>query len=156
MNFVAVITPFDVRIQVRSSNFSSFARDAMSSGNGHQPQTLTKPALGEKEAAELVDRVFGLKVSWIGPLPSYDDQNFHVRVSRDGGEAGGAGEYVLKITNLEDSQKPDLIEAQTRAMMFLNAEGFPSATPRLTKDGAIMSLESGERLPAPLLPYWHP
>ncbi|XP_071669875.1 hydroxylysine kinase isoform X2 [Patagioenas fasciata] len=110
----------------------------MSSGNGCQPQTLTKPALGETEAAELVDRVFGLKVSWIGPLPSYDDQNFHVRVSRD----GGADEYVLKITNSEDSREPDLIEAQTRAMMFLSAEGFPSASPRLTKDGTIMSLES--------------
>ncbi|XP_065498071.1 hydroxylysine kinase isoform X1 [Caloenas nicobarica] len=118
----------------------------MSSGNGGQPQTLTKPALGEQEAAELVDRVFGLKVSWIGPLPSYDDQNFHVRVSRDRGAAGGADEYVLKITNSEDSREPDLIEAQTQAMMFLNAEGFPSATPRLTKDGTIMSLESGERL----------
>ncbi|KAM6125629.1 hydroxylysine kinase isoform 2-T2 [Phoenicopterus ruber ruber] len=115
----------------------------MSSGNDCQPQTLTKPALGEKEATDLVDRVFGLKVSWIRPLPSYDDQNFHVRVSRHQGAAEGADEYVLKITNSEDSREPDLIEAQTQAMMFLKAEGFPSATPHLTKDGNIMSLESG-------------
>ncbi|XP_041345639.1 hydroxylysine kinase isoform X3 [Pyrgilauda ruficollis] len=110
----------------------------MSSGNDCQPQTLTKPTFDEREAAELVDRVFGLKVSWIRSLPSYDDQNFHVRVS-----AEGADEYVLKITNSEDSQQPDLIEAQTQAMMFLSAEGFPSPTPYLTKDGNIMSLESG-------------
>ncbi|KAK2539530.1 hydroxylysine kinase [Columba livia] len=110
----------------------------MSSRKSCQPQTLTKPALDETEAAELVDRVFGLRVSWIALLPSYDDQNFHVRVSRD----GGADEYVLKITNSEDSREPDLIEAQTRAMMFLSAEGFPSAMPQLTKDGTIMSLES--------------
>ncbi|NXV97271.1 HYKK kinase, partial [Calonectris borealis] len=116
----------------------------MSSGNDCQPQTLTKPALGEKEATELVDRVFGLKVFWIRPLPSYDDQNFHVRVSRNKGGAEGADEYVLKITNSEDSQKPALIEAQTQAMMFLSAEGFPSATPYLTKDGNVMSLESGD------------
>ncbi|XP_041345638.1 hydroxylysine kinase isoform X2 [Pyrgilauda ruficollis] len=90
----------------------------MSSGNDCQPQTLTKPTFDEREAAELVDRVFGLKVSWIRSLPSYDDQNFHVRVS-----AEGADEYVLKITNSEDSQQPDLIEAQTQAMMFLSAEG---------------------------------
>lgn len=114
----------------------------MSSGNDCQRQTLTKPAFGEKEAAELVDRVFGLKVSWIGSLPSYDDQNFHVRVS-----AEGADEYVLKITNSEDSQAPELIEAQTQAMMFLSAEGFPSATPYLTKDGNIMSLESADTRP---------
>lgn len=124
----------------------------MSSRKSCQPQTLNKPALDETEAAELVDRVFGLRVSWIALLPSYDDQNFHVRVSRD----GGADEYVLKITNSEDSREPDLIEAQTRAMMFLSAEGFPSAMPQLTKDGTIMSLESGEQLQAPLLQYCHP
>lgn len=129
----------------------------MSSGSDCQPQAFTKPALGEKEVMELVDRVFGLKVSWIKPLPSYDDQNFHVRVSRGEGAAEGADDYVLKITNSEDSQEPDLIEAQTQAMMFLSAEGFPSATPYLTKDGNIMALESGgEQLPAPLLPYCRP
>ncbi|KAM6308299.1 hydroxylysine kinase [Aegotheles albertisi] len=116
----------------------------MSSGSDCQPQALTKPALGEKEAMELVERVFGLKVSWIRSLPSYDDQNFHVCVSRSEGAAEGADEYVLKITNSEDSQEPDLIEVQTQAMMFLRGEGFPSATPYLTKDGNIMSLESGD------------
>ncbi|XP_021262543.1 hydroxylysine kinase [Numida meleagris] len=114
----------------------------MASGDHHQPRALTKPAFGEEEVAELVDRVFGLKAVWVSPLPSYDDQNFHVRVS-SGGEAEGAEEYVLKITNSEDSGKPALIEAQTRAMMFLSAQGFPSATPRLTKDGSIMSLQAG-------------
>lgn len=152
MYFVAVITVSGVRIQIRSSSFSFSPRDTMSSGNDSQPQTLTKPALSEREAAELVDRVFGLKVSWIRPLPSYDDQNFHVCVS-----AEGADEYVLKITNSEDSQKPDLIEAQTQAMMFLSAEGFPSAAPYLTKAGTTMSLESaGEPLWAPSVPCSHP
>ncbi|NWW95661.1 HYKK kinase, partial [Rhynochetos jubatus] len=119
----------------------------MASGSDCQPQAFTKPAFGEKEATEMVDRVFGLKVSWIRPLPSYDDQNFHVRVSRSKGAAEGADEYVLKITNSEDSQEPDLIVAQTQAMMFLRAEGFPSATPYLTKDGNVMSLESGDAGP---------
>ncbi|XP_015728041.1 hydroxylysine kinase [Coturnix japonica] len=107
-----------------------------------QPQAATKPAFGEEEVAELVDKVFGLKAVWVRPLPSYDDQNFHVKVS-SGGEAEGAEEYVLKITNSEDSRQPALIEAQTRAMMFLSSHGFPSATPRLTKDGSIMSLQAG-------------
>ena len=157
MHFVAVITASDVRIQIRSSSFSFSPRDTMSSGNDCQPQILTKPALGEKEVTELVDRVFGLKVVWIRLLPSYDDQNFHVRVSRNKGVAEDADEYVLKITNSEDSQEPDLIEAQTQAMMFLSAEGFPSATPYLTKDGNIMSLESGgKQLRAPSLLYYHP
>ncbi|NXV78080.1 HYKK kinase, partial [Atlantisia rogersi] len=116
----------------------------MSSGPSSPPQTLTKPAFSEEAAIELVDRVFGLKVAWIRPLPSYDDQNFHVCVS---GNKGVAEEYVLKITNSEDSQEPDLIDVQTQAMMFLSAEGFPSATPYLTKDGNLMSLESGDTGP---------
>lgn len=118
----------------------------MASGDRRQPQAATKPAFGEEEAAELVDKVFGLKAVWVRPLPSYDDQNFHVKVS-DGGEAEGAEEYVLKITNSEDSQQPALIEAQTRAMVFLSAHGFPSATPRLTKDGGIMSVQEGGSRP---------
>ncbi|NWT43388.1 HYKK kinase, partial [Chroicocephalus maculipennis] len=119
----------------------------MSSGNNCQLFFFFKPALSEKEATELVDIFFFFKVSGIRPLPSYDDQNFHVRVSRNKGAAEGADEYVLKITNSEDSQEPDLIEAQTQAMMFLSAEGFPSATPCLTKDGNIMSLEAGDTGP---------
>ncbi|XP_054244012.1 hydroxylysine kinase [Indicator indicator] len=115
----------------------------MSSGNDCQSLALTKPALGEKEVTELIDRVFGLKVSWIRPLPSYNDQNFHVGVSGSRGVSESDDEYVLKITNSEDSQEPDLIEVQTQAMMFLSNEGFPSATPYLTKDGNTMSLESG-------------
>ncbi|XP_065544833.1 hydroxylysine kinase isoform X2 [Lathamus discolor] len=114
----------------------------MASGNGRHEQALTKPALGEAEVPALVRRVFGLKVSRVRPLPSYDDQNFHVCVPRGEGADGGADEYVLKITNSEDSQQPGLVEVQTQAMMFLSAKGFPSATPHLTKDGAIMSLES--------------
>nr|XP_032618948.1 hydroxylysine kinase isoform X1 [Chelonoidis abingdonii]XP_032618949.1 hydroxylysine kinase isoform X1 [Chelonoidis abingdonii] len=114
----------------------------MSSGNIQKSQTLIKPTFSEKEATELVERVFGLKVSAIGSLPSYDDQNFHIHVSRSEGTANCADEYVLKITNCEDSQNPELIEVQTQIMMFLNVEGFPSATPHLTKDSNIMSLES--------------
>ncbi|XP_019359950.1 PREDICTED: hydroxylysine kinase isoform X1 [Gavialis gangeticus] len=122
------------------SSFSS--EHTMSSGDNKQLQTLTKPALHEKEAIELTERVFGLKVSEIRALPSYDDQNFHVRVTRKEGIEDCADDYVLKIINSEDSQNPELIEVQTRIMIFLNAEGFPSAVPHLTKDGNIMSLES--------------
>nr|XP_048723399.1 hydroxylysine kinase isoform X1 [Caretta caretta] len=117
-------------------------RYTMSSGNIHGSQTLIKPTFSEKEATELVERVFGLKVSVIRSLPSYTDQNFHVHVSRSEGTADCADKYVLKITNCEDSQNPELIEVQTQIMIFLNVEGFPSATPHLTKDGKIMSLES--------------
>uniref|UniRef100_A0A8D0GKF7 Hydroxylysine kinase n=1 Tax=Sphenodon punctatus TaxID=8508 RepID=A0A8D0GKF7_SPHPU len=114
----------------------------MSSGNHQHSQKLNKPAFTEKQAADLVERRFGLKVSGISLLPSYDDQNFHVHVSRHEVNGSCTKEYVLKITNWEESQNLKLIEVQTQVMIFLNAEGFPSATPYFTKDGDIMCLES--------------
>lgn len=119
----------------------------MSSGNNAQLHTPTKPAFSKKQAAELVERIFGLKVSAIKPLPSYDDQNFHVSVSTSEGNGDHlAQEYVLKIANCEDSQNPELLEVQTQVMKCLKDEGFPVATPQFTKDGEIMFLESvGEK-----------
>nr|XP_056722018.1 hydroxylysine kinase [Euleptes europaea] len=108
-------------------------------------QTLrkwNKPAFSEMQAIGLVEREFGLSVSEIKPLPSYDDQNFHLWVACSEGNEGGVEEYVLKITNCEESQNPGLVEVQTRVMMFLRAEGFPVATPRFTKKGEIMFIES--------------
>ncbi|KAJ7311157.1 hypothetical protein JRQ81_006762 [Phrynocephalus forsythii] len=111
----------------------------MAAGSG-----LNKPDFSPKQAVALVEREFGLKVPQVKPLPSYDDQNFYVCVAPSEGNGEKAGEYVLKIVNCEDSQNPDLIEVQTRIMMFLNKEGFPVPTPRFTKEGEIMFLESLE------------
>ncbi|XP_060611692.2 hydroxylysine kinase [Anolis sagrei] len=105
---------------------------------------LNKPSFSEEQATQLVERRFGLKVSAVQPLPSYDDQNFHVRIAKAEGRGEGTEEYVLKISNAQDSQKAELLEVQTRIMMFLNQEGFPVATPRLTTEGQIMFLETVE------------
>ncbi|XP_066492345.1 hydroxylysine kinase [Tiliqua scincoides] len=113
----------------------------MSSRSNQQPHNLTKPAFSEKQAVELVEKRFGLKVSELKPLPSYVDQNFHVCVLQF--EDGDHKEdFVLKITNSEESQNLRLIEVQTRIMLFLNKEGFPVPTPRFTKEGEIMFQES--------------
>ncbi|XP_053128710.1 hydroxylysine kinase isoform X2 [Hemicordylus capensis] len=114
----------------------------MSSRSNQQPHNRNKPAFSEKQTIELVERIFGLKVAELKPLPSYDDQNFHVRVPKLEGTGDYAEEYVVKIINGEDSQNPGLIEVQTEIMMFLNKEGFPVPAPRSTKGGEIMFLES--------------
>ncbi|XP_067871409.1 hydroxylysine kinase [Heterodontus francisci] len=103
---------------------------------------LIKPSLSEAQAVELVGRLYGLKVSSVRPMPSYDDQNFHIMVSESQGTEDHSKSYVLKVMNTVDSQNADLIEAQTRFMMFLNEKGFPSSTPIPTIDGKIMSLET--------------
>ncbi|XP_006142672.1 hydroxylysine kinase [Tupaia chinensis] len=118
----------------------------MSSGDGQQSQALTKPALSDIQASALVESVFGLKVSKIKPLPSYDDQNFHVYVSKSKDTTDGPTEFVLKISNTESSSHPDLIEVQSQVMMFLKAAGFPTASVCHTKGdhtASLMSIDSG-------------
>ncbi|XP_060709871.1 hydroxylysine kinase-like [Hemiscyllium ocellatum] len=103
---------------------------------------LIKPSLTEAQAVELVERLYGLKVSSVQPMPSYDDQNFHILVSEDQVTRDPSQSYVLKVMNTGDSEDADLIEAQTQAMIFLSEKGFPSPTPIPTIDGKIMSLET--------------
>ncbi|XP_044518838.1 hydroxylysine kinase isoform X2 [Gracilinanus agilis] len=110
-----------------------------------QSQTLTKPAFSEPQASALVESMFGLKVTKIQPLPSYDDQNFHVHVPR-APSTTGLSEYVLKVNNSDSSKNSDLVEVQSHVMMFLKAEGFPIATVHPTKGGnltSLMSIDSG-------------
>uniref|UniRef100_A0AC11CAL1 Hydroxylysine kinase n=3 Tax=Ovis aries TaxID=9940 RepID=A0AC11CAL1_SHEEP len=114
----------------------------MSSEGDQQSQPLTKPSFSEVQASALVESVFGLKVSKIQPLPSYDDQNFHVCIARTKVATDGPNEYVLKISNTESSKTPDLIEVQTHIIMFLRAAGFPTASVCRTKGDNITSLVS--------------
>ncbi|XP_037689219.1 hydroxylysine kinase isoform X2 [Choloepus didactylus] len=114
----------------------------MSSGDDQQSQALAKPTFSEVQASALVESIFGLKVSKIQPLPSYDDQNFHVYISRTEGTTSGPTEYILKISNTEASKTPDLIELQSHIITFLRAAGFPTAAVCRTKGDNITSLVS--------------
>ncbi|XP_058150573.1 hydroxylysine kinase isoform X2 [Dasypus novemcinctus] len=121
----------------------------MSHGDDQPSQALAKPTFSEVQASTLVESVFGLKVSKIQSLPSYDDQNFHVYISRTKDSTGGLTEYVLKISNTETSKTPDLIEVQTHIIMFLRATGFPTAAVCRTKGDnitSLMSIDSGSEI----------
>ncbi|XP_069313006.1 hydroxylysine kinase isoform X2 [Eulemur rufifrons] len=121
----------------------------MSSGDDRQSETLAKPTFSEVQASALVESIFGLQVSKIRPLPSYDDQNFHVYISRTKDSTDGPAEYVLKISNTEASKNPDLIEVQNHIIMFLKAAGFPTASVCPTKGDnitSLMSVDSGSEI----------
>uniref|UniRef100_A0A3Q1IHJ6 Hydroxylysine kinase n=1 Tax=Anabas testudineus TaxID=64144 RepID=A0A3Q1IHJ6_ANATE len=94
----------------------------------------SKPNFSQAQASEMVKRLFELMPSVLCSLPSYDDQNFYV-ASPEGSE------YVLKITNTEDSKNPELIEVQTYAMSFLQQNGLPTQTVLPTTSGQLISLE---------------
>ncbi|XP_060739705.1 hydroxylysine kinase-like isoform X1 [Tachysurus vachellii] len=94
----------------------------------------SKPNLSHSQVTELTARLFGLTVSTIHPLPSYDDQNFHV-VCVD------AGDFVLKVMNSTDSENMKLLELQTHSMNFLLQNGLPAQKALCTVTGKMMSLE---------------
>jgi hydroxylysine kinase len=120
----------------------------MSSGAGWQSQASAKPVFTEAQASALVESVFGFKVSKIQPLPSYEDQNFRVHIARGKETTDDPVEYVLKISNTESSQTPELIEMQNHVIMFLRAAGFPTASVCRTKgDNTISLISIGKRFP---------
>uniref|UniRef100_UPI003AAA318E hydroxylysine kinase n=1 Tax=Centroberyx gerrardi TaxID=166262 RepID=UPI003AAA318E len=94
----------------------------------------SKPNLSLPQVTEMVKRLFGLTLSQIRPLPSYDDQNFYVAVAE-------GGEYVLKVMNVATSKNLALLEVQTHAMAFLHQRGLPAQTVLPTTEGQLMSLE---------------
>lgn len=98
------------------------------------PTKESKPNLSHSQVTEIIKRVYGLTMSIIRPLPSFDDQNFYVAPS-DGGE------YVVKIMNSADSHNITVIEVQNHAMTFLHQRGFPVQTALPTLTGQLMSLE---------------
>ncbi|XP_072881002.1 hydroxylysine kinase-like isoform X2 [Hemitrygon akajei] len=103
---------------------------------------LTKPSLSEAQVVELVGQLYRLKVSEVQLMPSFVDQNFHIQVAETQVSGDHRRSYVLKVLNTTDSQDVDLVEVQTRVMMFLKQKGFPTPTPIPTTDGRIMSLET--------------
>uniref|UniRef100_A0A8C5QSN0 Hydroxylysine kinase n=1 Tax=Leptobrachium leishanense TaxID=445787 RepID=A0A8C5QSN0_9ANUR len=107
--------------------------------------TASKPSLNERQIVELAESIFHLTVSQVKPLPSYDDQNFYIQAHCDNPKE--FAEYVMKVTNGENSKDEELIEAQTRVMMFLDSKGLPTPTPVLTNTGKLMSLEAIENGP---------
>ncbi|KAL4681038.1 hypothetical protein H8958_002244 [Nasalis larvatus] len=118
----------------------------MSSGNDQQSEALSKPTFSEEQASALAESVFGLKVSKVQPLPSYDDQNFHVYVSKT---KDGPTEYVLKISNTKASKNPDRIEVQNDIIMFLKAAGFPTSSVCRAKGdntASLVSVDSGSEI----------
>lgn len=96
---------------------------------------------------EIIKRVYGLTVSIIRSMPSYDDQNFYVAPSE-------GGEYVLKIVNSADSLNITVNELQTHSMNFLHQRGLPVQTTLPTLTGQLMSMEElGKSVPVTY--YFH-
>ncbi|XP_055077509.1 hydroxylysine kinase-like [Periophthalmus magnuspinnatus] len=96
-------------------------------------ENCSKPNFSPAQASDILMRLYDLTTSQIHPLPSYDDQNFYV-------SSTNGNEYVLKISNSEDSKNPTVIEVQTFAMSFLHENGIPTQKGIFTVTGQLMSI----------------
>lgn len=110
-----------------------------------QPGQIIRPSVTEAKAREIVLNVFGLKVTNVKEFNSYDDRTFYVKVENSTNnpyiqEVTSTG-YILKILNSMDSQKPDLIDAHNKLMLYMHNQGVNVNIPMQTLQGGYHSLE---------------
>jgi hypothetical protein len=77
------------------------------------PGNIVRPEIEPKHATSLTGNIFGLRVLHIIELNSYDDRNFHVRVSENSENENiskiSPDGYVLKVLNSLDSEYENAI-----------------------------------------------
>lgn len=93
-----------------------------------QPGQRIKPRVTPETTKSWILQQYGVHVTRIKELNSYDDINYLVEGSRapgngdvDGnGNSGLSTKYVFKILNSLDSQNTSHIEAESECMLFLS------------------------------------
>uniref|UniRef100_A0A8C4X1G3 Hydroxylysine kinase n=1 Tax=Eptatretus burgeri TaxID=7764 RepID=A0A8C4X1G3_EPTBU len=94
----------------------------------------------QEDARGVLQNKYGIKdIIGLKPLPSYEDQNFHVtaKVADD-----LQHDYILKIMNNALSKNPDICSVQSHAMAFLRECGFPTPMTFPTTGGEMLSFFS--------------
>ena len=94
-----------------------------------------RPTFSPEDARRLARQHYGLDVH-VRALPSYSDQNFHLRAEE-------GGEYILKIANA--AEDPAALAFQQAALAHLAARRLPFRTPRVipTRAGARLASAVG-------------
>ena len=111
-----------------------------------------KPSkISPDRAAEIAHSLFGLNVEResVRELDSYDDRNFYVRGTFNGGaeqEEQRPRAFTLKIHNGVESADRGILEAQNGIMAHLHGKGFRVPHPNRCSDGS--SLMAFTELPA--------
>ena len=101
---------------------------------------MIQPQLSQEEARDLLENTYGIKdIIALKPLPSFEDQNFHVTAKA---ADDLQPDYVLKIMNNVVSQNPDICSVQSDAMAFLRERGFPTPMTFPTSGGELLSFFS--------------
>lgn len=101
---------------------------------GNMLDSTKTPMFSLDQATDILASLYDLAPAKIHPLPSFDDQNFYI-------SSNNGNEYVLKITNTEDSKNLPLMEIQTYTMSYLHQNGIPTQKIISTKTGELWSLQ---------------
>ncbi|KAL4231267.1 hypothetical protein ACF0H5_008847 [Mactra antiquata] len=110
------------------------------------PNEELKPRVSITRVPEIVNRLYGLKVTETKELPSYDDLNFFVRVSGKWENTNiksvvDTG-YVLKVLNSLQSVQTEYIDAQFAMCDHVRERRIPTQIPIVNKNGELRSLET--------------
>ncbi|CAG2118474.1 unnamed protein product, partial [Medioppia subpectinata] len=83
----------------------------------------------------LVKRLYNYEVTNVKELNGYDDRNYHL-VTTD------SKQFVLKITNKEESAETGLLDAVNSFMLHLYNNGFKVTVPQIDTNGKYVSFEA--------------
>ncbi|GIX80189.1 aminoglycoside phosphotransferase domain-containing protein 1 [Caerostris darwini] len=125
------------------------------------PETLLKPNVSEQLAIELARRLYGLEVTDIKRMVSFDDQNFHIKVTKEHKNPYisqiSANGYTLKVTNTYKSSLEGNFDSMHTSMLHLDKKGMHTPVPVKNLEGQTWTLErvpllnEDENLPGPKL-----
>ncbi|XP_033121876.1 hydroxylysine kinase-like [Anneissia japonica] len=99
------------------------------------------PLVDLDDVAGIIGDLYGISADGVSELKGFSDKNFYLKVAHP--ELRGENvctEFVLKITNLEDSRKVTLLEGQTAVMLHLKRQGVKCCRPILNMKGNYMHL----------------
>ncbi|CAM1308424.1 Uncharacterised protein g4846 [Pycnogonum litorale] len=96
-----------------------------------------KPDVNDEDVIDLLKRFYNFDVTHVTELNSYDDRNFHFKVSNKGAEINTHG-YVLKILNRRDSNT-DCVDGFDKMSIHLNERVVSCPTPVPDTQGRLMS-----------------
>jgi len=94
---------------------------------------LIPPVISNERVAQIVQAhytVSSIDPSSIKLLHGYEDRNYYIKeFCTDAENSNSSKEYVFKVMNQKDSQFPDLFDALSKLMFFINAEGLNCPLP---------------------------
>jgi hydroxylysine kinase len=108
-------------------------------------QDMVKPPVTEEIAVKLAKDLYGFTARDVKQFVSYDDKNFYFKADSTYDNAHIASlcheGYLLKVINSQDSESPELYDAQNLLILHLAKAGMVVPEPVKNKFGDLKSME---------------